>query len=43
MNFDETSEKKINEEDTDKGGLNRIDKLLSYKLSEDGEKDKKII
>ncbi|AWM15850.1 hypothetical protein DKG76_02865 [Bacillus inaquosorum] len=41
VNFDETSEKKINEEDTDKGGLNRIDKLLSYKLSEDGEKDKK--
>lgn len=41
VNFDETSEKKINEKDTDKGGLNRIDKLLSYKLSEDGEKDKK--
>ncbi|MDP4527064.1 CD3337/EF1877 family mobilome membrane protein [Bacillus halotolerans] len=41
VNFDETSEKKINEKDTDKGGLNRIDKLLSYKLSKDGEKDKK--
>ncbi|MGF9604243.1 hypothetical protein ABEW95_21105 [Bacillus subtilis] len=40
VNFDETSEKKINEKDTDKGGLNRIDKLLSYKLSKDGEKAK---
>ncbi|MCY8973140.1 hypothetical protein MOE37_16425 [Bacillus atrophaeus] len=41
VNFDETSEKKINEKDTDKGGLNRIDKLLSYKLSKDGEEAKK--
>lgn len=40
VNFDETSEKKINEKDTDKGGLNRIDKLLSYKLSKDGEEAK---
>ncbi|QPZ41484.1 hypothetical protein I7X10_16410 [Bacillus halotolerans] len=40
VNFDETSEKKINKKNTDKGGLNRIDKLLSYKLSKDGEKAK---
>ncbi|ASS69983.1 CD3337/EF1877 family mobilome membrane protein [Bacillus atrophaeus] len=41
VNFDETSEKKINEKNTDKGRLNRIDKLLSYKLSKDGEEAKK--
>lgn len=41
VNYDETSEKKINEKGSDeKGGLNRIDKLLSYKLSKDGEKAK---
>lgn len=41
VNYDETSEKKINEKDSDeKGGLNRIDKLLSYKLSAEGEREK---
>ncbi|MDW7614295.1 hypothetical protein SC499_06035 [Peribacillus simplex] len=41
VNYDETSEKKIKEKSGDeKGGLNRIDKLLSYKLSKDGEEEK---
>lgn len=41
VNYDETSEKKINEKGSDKkGGLNRIDKLLSYKLSAEGEREK---
>ncbi|MBO1000529.1 hypothetical protein IOC57_22650 [Bacillus sp. SD075] len=41
VNYDETSEKKINEKGSDeKGSLNRIDKLLSYKLSAEGEKQK---
>ncbi|MED4342911.1 CD3337/EF1877 family mobilome membrane protein [Bacillus licheniformis] len=39
VNFGEANEKKINEKGSDdKGGLNRVDKLLSYKLSSDGEK-----
>lgn len=41
VNYDETSEKKINEKVSDeKGGVNRIDKLLSYKLSAEGEREK---
>ncbi|MED2942854.1 hypothetical protein P4282_10275 [Bacillus swezeyi] len=41
VNFGETNEKKINEKGgDDKGGLNRVDKLLSYKLTSDGEKAK---
>ncbi|MEC1288339.1 CD3337/EF1877 family mobilome membrane protein, partial [Bacillus paralicheniformis] len=41
VNFGETNEKKINEKGgDDKGGLSRVDKLLSYKLSSDGEKEK---
>jgi hypothetical protein len=41
VNYDETSEKKINEKGSDeKGSLNRIDKLLSYKLSAEGGKQK---
>ncbi|MCI4129566.1 7TM-DISM domain-containing protein [Bacillus haynesii] len=39
VNFGEANEKKINEKGSDdKGGMNRVDKLLSYKLSSDGEK-----
>ncbi|MBW7635126.1 hypothetical protein K1I48_16855 [Bacillus licheniformis] len=39
VNFGEANEKKINEKGRDdKGGMNRVDKLLSYKLSSDGEK-----
>ncbi|ATH94150.1 hypothetical protein ACH95_01680 [Bacillus glycinifermentans] len=41
VNFGETNEKKINEKGSgDKGGLDRVDKLLSYKLTSDGEKAK---
>lgn len=41
VNYDETSEKRINEKGSnEKGSLNRIDKLLSYKLSAEGEKQK---
>ncbi|BCC50923.1 putative membrane protein YddG [Bacillus cereus] len=41
VNYDETSERKIKDKSGDeKGGLNRIDKLLSYKLSKDGEEEK---
>lgn len=38
-NFGETSKEKINKQKTD-SGLSRTDTLLSYKLSEDGEKEK---
>lgn len=41
VNFGETSEAKINERGDAKDKLSRVDKLLSYKLSEDGEKAKK--
>ncbi|MGF4041189.1 CD3337/EF1877 family mobilome membrane protein [Bacillus subtilis] len=41
VNFGETSEPKINEKGDSKDKLSRVDKLLSYKLSEDGEKAKK--
>ncbi|MCY7931734.1 CD3337/EF1877 family mobilome membrane protein [Bacillus inaquosorum] len=41
VNFGETSEAKINEKGDPKSKLSRVDKLLSYKLSEDGEKAKK--
>ncbi|MGO5675645.1 CD3337/EF1877 family mobilome membrane protein [Bacillus subtilis] len=41
VNFGETSEAKINERGDSKEKLSRVDKLLSYKLSEDGEKAKK--
>lgn len=41
VNFGETSEAKINERGDSKDKLSRVDKLLSYKLSEDGEKAKK--
>lgn len=41
VNFGETSEAKINEKGDSKSKLSRVDKLLSYKLSEDGEKAKK--
>ncbi|QWQ49078.1 hypothetical protein NX081_02655 [Bacillus velezensis] len=41
VNFGETSEAKINEKGDSKEKLSRVDKLLSYKLSEDGEKAKK--
>lgn len=38
VNYNETNEKKINQKGSDvKGGLTRIDKLLSYKLSKEGE------
>ncbi|WEZ01350.1 transposon conjugation system subunit ConG [Bacillus subtilis] len=40
VNFGETSEAKINEKGDSKDKLSRIDKLLSYKLSKDGEKEK---
>ncbi|MCY8195853.1 hypothetical protein MOC90_10600 [Bacillus spizizenii] len=40
VNFGETSEAKINEKGDSKEKLSRIDKLLSYKLSKDGEKEK---
>ncbi|MDA1478031.1 CD3337/EF1877 family mobilome membrane protein [Bacillus changyiensis] len=41
VNFGETNEKSINEKGSDdKGGLNRVDKLLSYKLTSDGEDEK---
>lgn len=38
-NFGKTSKEKINKQKTD-SGLTRTDTLLSYKLSEDGEKEK---
>ncbi|WP_370957112.1 CD3337/EF1877 family mobilome membrane protein [Bacillus subtilis] len=41
VNFGETSEAKINEKGDPRSKLSRVDKLLSYKLSEDGEKAKK--
>lgn len=41
VNFGETSEAKINEKGDPKGKLSRVDKLLSYKLSKEGEKEKK--
>ncbi|TWG82530.1 hypothetical protein L604_001300000180 [Bacillus subtilis J27] len=41
VNFGETSEAKINEKGDSKDKLSRIDKLLSYKLSKDGEEAKK--
>ncbi|MED1713229.1 CD3337/EF1877 family mobilome membrane protein [Bacillus paralicheniformis] len=40
VNFGETSEAKINERGDSKEKLSRVDKLLSYKLSTDGEKAK---
>lgn len=40
VNFGETSEAKINEKGDSKEKLSRVDKLLSYKLSKDGEKAK---
>ncbi|MFE6374990.1 CD3337/EF1877 family mobilome membrane protein [Bacillus subtilis] len=40
VNFGETSEAKINEKGDSKEKLSRVDKLLSYKLSKDGEKEK---
>lgn len=41
VNFGETSEAKINEKGDSKDKLSRIDKLLSYKLSKEGEGAKK--
>ncbi|MGX4764751.1 CD3337/EF1877 family mobilome membrane protein [Bacillus mojavensis] len=41
VNFGETSEAKINERGDSKDKLSRVDKLLSYKLSKDGEEAKK--
>ncbi|MDG3075178.1 CD3337/EF1877 family mobilome membrane protein [Bacillus halotolerans] len=41
VNFGETSEAKINEKGDSKDKLSRVDKLLSYKLSKEGEKEKK--
>nr|WP_202412108.1 hypothetical protein [Bacillus subtilis] len=41
VNFGETSEAKINEKGDPKSKLSRVDKLLSYKLSKEGEKEKK--
>ncbi|MCY8187672.1 hypothetical protein MOC46_08305 [Bacillus spizizenii] len=41
VNFGETSEAKINEKGNSKDKLSRVDKLLSYKLSKDGEEAKK--
>lgn len=41
VNFGETSEAKINERGDPKSKLSRVDKLLSYKLSKDGEEAKK--
>lgn len=40
VNFGETSEAKINEKGDSKEKLSKVDKLLSYKLSKDGEKAK---
>lgn len=40
VNFGETSEAKINEKGDSKSKLSRVDKLLSYKLSKEGEKEK---
>ncbi|MBA5715628.1 hypothetical protein DT035_12540 [Bacillus subtilis] len=40
VNFGETSEGKINEKGDSKSKLSRVDKLLSYKLSKEGEKEK---
>ncbi|MED4804288.1 hypothetical protein P9422_10355 [Bacillus atrophaeus] len=40
VNFGETSEAKINEKGDSKSKLSRVDKLLSYKLSKKGEKEK---
>ncbi|MBT2627408.1 hypothetical protein J7I81_18980 [Bacillus sp. ISL-32] len=40
VNFGETSEAKINEKGDSKDKLSRVDKLLSYKLSKEGEKEK---
>ncbi|MER0466411.1 hypothetical protein ABR330_06930 [Bacillus cabrialesii subsp. cabrialesii] len=41
VNFGETSEAKINEKGDSKDKLSRVDKLLSYKLSKEGEEAKK--
>ncbi|MBG9771387.1 hypothetical protein ABD75_21005 [Bacillus vallismortis] len=41
VNFGETSEAKINQKGNSKDKLSRVDKLLSYKLSKDGEEAKK--
>ncbi len=41
VNFDGTSETKINEKGDSKDKLSRVDKLLSYKLSKKGEEAKK--
>lgn len=41
VNFGETSEAKINEKGDSKSKLSRVDKLLSYKLSKEGEEAKK--
>ncbi|MFG6668974.1 CD3337/EF1877 family mobilome membrane protein [Bacillus subtilis] len=41
VNFGETSEAKINERGNSKDKLSRVDKLLSYKLSKNGEEAKK--
>ncbi|MGG0025261.1 hypothetical protein ABEY03_16395 [Bacillus inaquosorum] len=41
VNFGETSEAKINEKGDSKEKLSRVDKLLSYKLSKEGEEAKK--
>ncbi|MGO0711883.1 CD3337/EF1877 family mobilome membrane protein [Bacillus subtilis] len=40
VNFGETIEAKINEKGDPKSKLSRVDKLLSYKLSKEGEKEK---
>lgn len=41
VNYNETNEKKINQKGSEeKGGVTRIDKLLSYKLSGEGEEER---
>ncbi|QAW23605.1 hypothetical protein ETA12_02705 [Bacillus velezensis] len=40
VNYDQTSAAKINEKGDSKEELSRIDKLLSYKLSDEGQKEK---
>ncbi|MGF9749567.1 hypothetical protein ABEX05_20410 [Bacillus velezensis] len=41
VNYDQTSAAKINEKGDSKEELSRVDKLLSYKLSDEGQKEKK--
>ncbi|WP_205164458.1 CD3337/EF1877 family mobilome membrane protein [Bacillus velezensis] len=40
VNYDQTSAAKINEKGDSKEELSRVDKLLSYKLSDEGQKEK---